>query len=162
MIGFIAHYTLTQFGTTDNTELSLFYTLSVHRCTRTRILNLHNRILATGLSQSHCNFKSRVKFSCHFCSCQFSIAVLFSAVLRQLLRRSREYSRAVAYCRQPASTVTLGIQPRWDPWPYICSVSRLFFFFFFRCSSFDKREGLGFFIIGVPLLHLIPPEVTLK
>jgi hypothetical protein len=25
-----------------------------------------------------------------------------------------------------------------------------------------KREGLGFFIIGVPLLHLITPEVTLK
>jgi hypothetical protein len=58
-----------------------------------------------------------------------------------------EQSRAVVYCRQPASTVTLGIEPRWDPWPYICSVSRLlFFFFFFRCSSFDKREGLGFFL----------------
>jgi hypothetical protein len=25
-----------------------------------------------------------------------------------------------------------------------------------------KSEGLGFFIIGVPLLHLSPPEVTLK
>jgi hypothetical protein len=25
-------------------------------------------------------------------------------------------SRAVAYCWQPASTVTLGIEPRWDPW----------------------------------------------
>jgi hypothetical protein len=57
-----------------------------------------------------------------------------------------EQSRAVPYCWQPASTVTLGIEPRWDPWPYICSVSRLlFFFFFFRCSSFDEREGLGFF-----------------
>jgi hypothetical protein len=30
-----------------------------------------------------------------------------------------EQSRAVAYCRQPASTVTLGIEPRWDPWPSI-------------------------------------------
>jgi hypothetical protein len=39
-----------------------------------------------------------------------------------------EQSRAVAYCRQPASTVTLGIELRWDPWPYICSVSRLWFF----------------------------------
>jgi hypothetical protein len=39
-----------------------------------------------------------------------------------------EQSRAVAYCRQPASTVTLGIEPRGDPWPYICSVSRLLFF----------------------------------
>jgi hypothetical protein len=34
-----------------------------------------------------------------------------------------EQSRAVAYCRQPATTVTLGIEPRWDPWPYICSMS---------------------------------------
>jgi hypothetical protein len=33
-----------------------------------------------------------------------------------------EQSRAVAYCRQPASTVTLGIEPRWNLWPYICSV----------------------------------------
>jgi hypothetical protein len=38
-------------------------------------------------------------------------------------------SRAVAYCRQPASTVTPGIEPRWDPWPYVCSMSRLLFFF---------------------------------
>jgi hypothetical protein len=32
-----------------------------------------------------------------------------------------EQSRALAYCRQPASTVTPGIEPRWDPWPYISS-----------------------------------------
>jgi hypothetical protein len=55
-------------------------------------------------------------------------------------------SRAEVYCRQPASTVTLGIEHRWDPWPYICSVSiLLFFFFFFRCSSFDKKGGVGLF-----------------
>jgi hypothetical protein len=57
-----------------------------------------------------------------------------------------EQSRAVAYCRQPANTVTLGIEPRWDPWPYICSVLTLLV----PppppgCSSFHKREGLGFF-----------------
>jgi hypothetical protein len=58
-----------------------------------------------------------------------------------------EQSRAVAYCRRPASTVTLGIEPRWDPWTYICSVSRLLFcfFFFFRCSSFDKKGRVGLF-----------------
>jgi hypothetical protein len=57
-----------------------------------------------------------------------------------------QQSRAVAYCRQPARMVTLGIEPRWDPWPYICSVSRLLsFFFFFRCSSFDKKGGVGLF-----------------
>jgi hypothetical protein len=38
-------------------------------------------------------------------------------------------SRAVVYCWQPASTVTPGIEPCWDPWPYICSVSRLLYFF---------------------------------
>jgi hypothetical protein len=73
-----------------------------------------------------------------------------------------EQSRAVAYCRQPASTVTLGIQPRRDPWPYICSVSRLLFFSSFIVPPLIKREGLDFFVIDVPLLHLIPPEVTLK
>jgi hypothetical protein len=72
-----------------------------------------------------------------------------------------EQSSAVAYCRQPASTVTPGIEPCWDPWPYIYSTSRLLFFSFV-VPPLIKREGLDVFIIGVPLLHLIPPEVTLK
>jgi hypothetical protein len=58
-------------------------------------------------------------------------------------------SRAVAYWRQPAITVTPGIEPRWDPWPYICSVSRLLFFSSFVVPPLINREGLGFFIIGV-------------
>jgi hypothetical protein len=67
-----------------------------------------------------------------------------------------EQSRAVAYCRQPASTITPVIEPRWDPWPYICSMSNLLFFPFFRCSSLlIKREGLDFFMIGVLLLHAL-------
>jgi hypothetical protein len=51
--------------------------------------------------------------------------------------------------------VTPGIKPRLDPWPYICSMSRLLFFFFhfFRCSSFDGNGG-----VGVPLLHLFHPR----
>jgi hypothetical protein len=77
-------------------------------------------------------------------------------------RVTAEQSRAVAYCRQPASTVTPGFEPRWDPWPYIYSVSRLLFFSSFVVPPLVKREGLGFSIIDVPLLHLIPPEVTLK
>jgi hypothetical protein len=57
-----------------------------------------------------------------------------------------EQSRAVAYCRQPASTVTPGIEPHWDPWPYICSMSRLLFFFpSFVVPPLIKREGLDFF-----------------
>jgi hypothetical protein len=77
-----------------------------------------------------------VIFSVFFLLCLFSVSLLCVSVA--------EHSRAVAYCRQLASTVTLGIKPRWDPWPYICSVSRLFFFFF-RCSSFDKKGGVGLF-----------------
>jgi hypothetical protein len=41
MIGFIAPYTFTQVESTGNITLSLFYTLSVHRCTRTGVLSLH-------------------------------------------------------------------------------------------------------------------------
>jgi hypothetical protein len=41
MIGFVAPYTFTQFGTTDNTALSLFYTLI-----------FTSRVLATNLSVS--------------------------------------------------------------------------------------------------------------
>jgi hypothetical protein len=34
---------------------------------------------------------------------------------------------AEAYGWQPAGTVIPGIGPRWDPWPYIYSMSRLLF-----------------------------------
>jgi hypothetical protein len=33
-------------------------------------------------------------------------------------------AEAEAYCRQPAGTLNPGTGPRWDPWPYICSMSR--------------------------------------
>jgi hypothetical protein len=53
-------------------------------------------------------------------------------------------SRAVAYCRQPASTVTPGIEPPLGPMAiYLFNVKT--FVLSFRCSSFDKREGLDFF-----------------
>jgi hypothetical protein len=55
-----------------------------------------------------------------------------------------EQSRAVAYCRQPASTGTLGIEPRWDPWPYICSVSRHLFFSSFVVPPLIKWRGWAF------------------
>jgi hypothetical protein len=37
------------------------------------------------------------------------------------------------------------------------------FVYFFRCSSFDKKGGVGiFFIIGVPLLHLFSTQGHIK
>jgi hypothetical protein len=41
MIGFIASYIFIQFVTTGSTAPSVFYTLSVHRSTRTRDFSLH-------------------------------------------------------------------------------------------------------------------------
>jgi hypothetical protein len=96
-------------------------------------------------------------------SCQLNCSAISSQPpLQSSNELVAEHSRAVACCRQPASMVTLGIEPRWDPWPYICSASRLLFFSSFVVPPLTKREGLDFFIIGVPLLHLIPPEVTIK
>jgi hypothetical protein len=55
-----------------------------------------------------------------------------------------EQSKAVAYCRQPASTVTPGIEPSWNPWSYISSMSRLLFFPpSFVVPPLIKREGVG-------------------
>jgi hypothetical protein len=41
------------------------------------------------------------------------------------------YPVAEAYCWQPAGTLNPGTGPRWDPWPYICSMSRPLFCFVF-------------------------------
>jgi hypothetical protein len=67
MIGFIAPYAFTYFGTTGNySAMAIVHNLPVHRYTRTRILILFtSRILATDLSQSHCHFKSHMKCSWH-------------------------------------------------------------------------------------------------
>jgi hypothetical protein len=66
MIGFIAPYTFTQFGTRDN--YSAIVILHTFQPTVAHALGysvLTSRILAMDLSQSHCNFKSHVKSSCH-------------------------------------------------------------------------------------------------
>jgi hypothetical protein len=81
MIGFIDTLFI-QFGTAGNTALSLFYTLSVHHYTCTRVLNFTSRILATDFDTvvvAVCNFKTHMKPSFHslihflplFCNCQF-------------------------------------------------------------------------------------------
>jgi hypothetical protein len=65
MIGFIAPYTFTQFETTGNTALSLFYTLSSSPLHALGFSGLTSRIQATDLAQSHCNFKSHMKSPVH-------------------------------------------------------------------------------------------------
>jgi hypothetical protein len=78
IFGFITPYTFTQFGTTGN--YSAIANLHALQFTITHALGFSvfsSRILATDLSQTHCNFKSHVKSSCHslipffplFCSC---------------------------------------------------------------------------------------------
>jgi hypothetical protein len=68
-------------------------------------------------------------------------------------------SRPEAYCRQSAGTITPGIGPRWDPWPYFSfGFSPLFFFLSSLVLLKDKRSGWSFlfeFFSGVHLLHLI-------
>jgi hypothetical protein len=50
---------------------------------------------------------------------------IFAASLRA------EQSRAEAYCRQSAGTVTPGIGPRWDLWPYIYYLYYLYYLYAF-------------------------------
>jgi hypothetical protein len=69
-------------------------------------------------------------FLCNVCIRRFLVTNLSNgdsspSVARSLTLHSRaEQSRAEAYCRQSAGTVTPGIGPRWDPWPYICWMPR--------------------------------------
>jgi hypothetical protein len=44
--------------------------------------------------------------------------------------KAEEETEAEAYYRQPSGTLCPGIVSRWDPWPYICSMSRPLFFSF--------------------------------
>jgi hypothetical protein len=130
--------------------LLLTISLVVTTITYNTVTYFHN------LHSLHANLFSLsvIVFITHFTSSHFEIFPV--ETVRYLIwiwphsRRNwtvrAEESRAVAYCRQPVSTVTLGIEPGWDPWPYICSVSRLLFFFsFFRCSFFDKKGWVRLF-----------------
>jgi hypothetical protein len=64
-----------------------------------------------------------------------SIYLSYATVAAESLEAETEAeaeAEAEAYCRQPASTLTPVIGPLWDPWPYICLMSRPLFFFSFR------------------------------
>jgi hypothetical protein len=52
----------------------------------------------------------------------------------------RAQSRAEAYCRQSAGTVTPGIGPRWDPWPYIYFLYDNYIFSF-SCGAPSLTRG---------------------
>jgi hypothetical protein len=65
MIGFIAPYTFTQLGTTSNYSATVFYTFQFTVPHAQGFSVFTSRILATDLSQSHCNFKSHMKSSLH-------------------------------------------------------------------------------------------------
>jgi hypothetical protein len=56
-----------------------------------------------------------------------------------------EQGRTVTYCRNPSSTVTPGIEPRWDPWPCIFQCQDLWFFSYFVVPPLIKRKGLDFY-----------------
>jgi hypothetical protein len=54
------------------------------------------------------------------------VAQLYPHALGSLFVASYDSQAAAAeaYCRQPAGTLNPGTGPRWNPWPYICSMSR--------------------------------------
>jgi hypothetical protein len=51
-----------------------------------------------------------------------TVEVLDPASTRDELPSLLNPAEAEAYCRQSPGTLTPGIGPRWDPWPYICSI----------------------------------------
>jgi hypothetical protein len=80
-----------------------------------------SRILATYLSQSHCHFKSHMKSSWQSGSLLAISSQSPSTAISRVRPNSNssraehsraEQSTAMAYSRQPASTVTPGIEPR--------------------------------------------------
>jgi hypothetical protein len=92
MIGFIARYTFTQFGSTDNySSIAILHTFQLTVAQALGFSAFTSRILTMDCSQSHCNFKSHTKSSFHslipflplFCNCQFRRPIrLLSASVR--------------------------------------------------------------------------------
>jgi hypothetical protein len=64
-------------------------------------------------------------------------------------RRWCSEAEAEAYCRQPAGTLKPGIGPRWDPWPYICSMLRPMFCFVFPFVDSPYWQRMGWSLIYI-------------
>jgi hypothetical protein len=93
MIGFVAPYTFTQFGTTCNySAIAILYSFQLTVAHALGFSVLTSRILATDLSQSHCNLKSHVKSSCH------SLIPSLPFLLNQLRLPSPELDPILDYC----------------------------------------------------------------
>jgi hypothetical protein len=84
----------------------------------------------TATSNKICSYNCRADSSAwkHYLSTEYSVVTILMKLHNGypsistaflLLFQSFMQSRAGAYCRQSAGTVTPGIGPRWDPWPYI-------------------------------------------
>jgi hypothetical protein len=89
-------YTLTQFGTTSNTALSLFYThssspLHTHWSSQSSLVVSWQ----TDVIQFHCHFNSHVKSSCHSLISSQSLR-LPSPELDQILIRLQFYTPSIA------------------------------------------------------------------
>jgi hypothetical protein len=106
MTGFIAPYTFTKSENTGNysaISISTLYRSLLHPLMSSVFTS---RILATGLSQSHFNFKSHVKFSWH------SLISFLPFLLNHLCLPSPElYPIALGYCsillRTPSRLLTV-------------------------------------------------------
>jgi hypothetical protein len=83
----------------------------------TRLLSIVKSTIVPSLPRLPC----RARHSCQPQTICYSATNYFTSL-----------HQAEAYCRQPAGTLKPGIGPRWDPWPYICSMSRPLFCFSFR------------------------------
>jgi hypothetical protein len=84
-----------------------------------------------------------IQFSAATANYFIAISSQSSLTAISVLSLRAEQSIAEAYCRQPAGTLSPGTGPRWDPWPYICSISRplLCFVFPFVDPPYWRRRG---------------------
>jgi hypothetical protein len=117
MIRFIAPYTFTQLWTTENySAVAILHTFQFTAPHALGFSVFTSRILATDFSQSHCNFKSHVKSSCH------SLIPFLPFLLNHLLLPSPERDPVLDYCsilRQSQSQsyfTTGGLRPISSSW----------------------------------------------